>query len=463
MAIQKIYKTNRLAYSLPRPKIDHTNAGDLFFFATKSFREVGKIARDILPRIHPNPRSKFTYAFEMVLFNLCCSALYKDIYGLEVPVAMSMRNGSRWSKELGYRNLKRIVTWFEDEGYITIIRGWRSAGRTDGVSTKLQATDKLVSLVQEHILEPVKSTTDLVGVKDAEEDWDSCFGLVEHTTNILGKLNDLISKSTIKVTKVVDTHSPEELVRHLVSTKGSKNIPRNSTTREVELISDVVAYSRIFSGKIGQGGRLISGIQQLPRPERYSLTIDDKPTVEVDFKSMHPSICYALLDIQGPEDNYAIQSVGRDTAKIILLSMLNASNRSSVVKSIRWEAIKNGTPLTAQEILNVQNAVSELEEIHAPLSEWFYSSAWKQLQFLESQIMLKVMEHFVNKGVVCLGVHDSAIVPSEYEEELKHVMLKSFREVLDTTISIVIETQAKSLQETGIENVREIGKLEIVQ
>ena len=50
--------------------------------------------------------------------------------------------------------------------------------------------------------------------------------------------------------------------------------------------------------------------------------------------------------------------------------------------------------------------------------------------FYEGQITERVLQHFMNKGVVALSIHDSYVVPESYSDELREVMNQAWAEVL---------------------------------
>ena len=46
---------------------------------------------------------------------------------------------------------------------------------------------------------------------------------------------------------------------------------------------------------------------------------------------------------------------------------------------------------------------------------------------IDSEIALNVMYHFARKGIPCLGIHNSFIVPRYAATELESVMRKKYR------------------------------------
>jgi hypothetical protein len=382
----------------------------------------------------PNSRKK-TYGFEVVVFNICCSAIFKEIYGLDVPAAMSLRNGSTFSNLLGYRNLNNIIDWLIKEDLITVKLGFKSKGKKAGIASKLRPTARFMELLSEFLLEPVIATTELVSIKDPDGSSSRGFKReLARTDEILGDLNKMIRSAQITVTKTIETATPKAIIDHLVSAKGFKPTVKGKEVN-VTLHSEVVCFSRVYSGRVGIGGRLISGIQNLPRQERFSTQINGEETCELDFSSLHPNLCYALEGIEPPKDSYALTTVPREIAKSLLVTALNSKTRPSAIQSVRWEAIKAGKPIT----VDLEAAFDELEELHAPISRRFYSESWKYLQHLESCILLEVIAYFNAKDVICLGVHDSALVPTKYETELSEVMASKFKEITGANFSPAID------------------------
>ena len=50
--------------------------------------------------------------------------------------------------------------------------------------------------------------------------------------------------------------------------------------------------------------------------------------------------------------------------------------------------------------------------------------------FYEGQITERVLQHFMNTGVVALSIHDSYVVPESYSDELREVMNQAWAGVL---------------------------------
>ena len=420
---------NQLAYNLPKVLVDTSvrPEGDdipLFFWASRSFKEVGDLSTQLREAlgVAPCSRRKFTESLDLILYNVVCSALYNKIYGLKVPIALMTSNGSPFQRLCGRDNLNLILNWLEDSGFITRTKGYRNKGHSTGVATKILATPRFINEVSRCLLKPVIFETSLVCIKNDEKAGIEGFEQeVSRTEEVLSQLNKLIEQSTLRITKGVESQCGDAIERYL-----SKNIQGSYMTGlqvTLPLQYNSVMYRRVYSGRIGTGGRLIGGIQSIPKSERFSLTIQDKNTCELDYSGCHVAILYAKSGQPTPNDPYCIQSAPRSAAKKLLLIALNASSKKSAIKALKKEARDAGKII----IGDIEAAFTELEAKHAPIANHFFSEAWKTLQHDESQIMLGVVEHFAKKGVICLSVHDSAIVLEEHESELAEVMASEFK------------------------------------
>src|SRR5262249_51017273 len=79
-------------------------------------------------------------------------------------------------------------------------------------------------------------------------------------------------------------------------------------------------------------------------------------------------------------------------------------------------------------------------------------------QSLDSTIAEKVLLHFAGRGICCLPIHDSFIVPSNYEADLHAVMLRAYREVMGQEGEVKAEREVPpELDELSCESDRAKG------
>lgn len=185
--------------------------------------------------------------------------------------------------------------------------------------------------------------------------------------------------------------------------------------------------TRIFNnGRFDHGGRFYGGWwQSLSGSERARLTIDGQPTVELDFKALHPRICYHLAGIPLPldVDPYWLDRIGGDevrgAAKTAFNHLLNATPRHAM-RAPRGVRQKLPKGVTYAALLK------QLEDQHQPIREWFRSGRGVELQRIDSDIASSILNDLRFGGIPCLPVHDSFIVPASAEFMLGQSMALAY-------------------------------------
>lgn len=199
-----------------------------------------------------------------------------------------------------------------------------------------------------------------------------------------------------------------------------------------------VVFSR---GSFDCGGRLYSivkrgiGWQNLSQEERHTITINGESTVELDFKALHISMLYAIMEIQLQEDPYTYFSTKmRSLYKTLMLRLLNARSIRGTLQSIErtlWAL--NRKPLISNKEMKFLNAVEqckpnwgklvfELMERHKPIRRFFGSDCGVYLQRLDGEMMLHILSILAQEGITALPVHDSVIVPQSAQNRATEVM-----------------------------------------
>lgn len=198
-------------------------------------------------------------------------------------------------------------------------------------------------------------------------------------------------------------------------------------------------YHRVFNnGTIEQGGRFY-GVwwQSVPKEYRKFITINGEPTVEIDFKSIHPSMLFAAKGIKLDRDPYAVdlskygldkddweanKSEWRKFCKRALNIAINATGKSRV--PLDYEDSRYSKLLTWEKL---KNAVIDA---NPEIREHMNSGEGIKLQALDSKIAEKVMMSFAQDRIACLCIHDSFIVEAKYQDRLKDIMIRSYVEVV---------------------------------
>jgi hypothetical protein len=176
-----------------------------------------------------------------------------------------------------------------------------------------------------------------------------------------------------------------------------------------------------------QGGRFYGGFWQgLPKADRRRLLIDGEETVELDYQACHVRMCYHLdgQPLPTDADPYAIADLApelRGAVKGLILRLLGAQPGSRIK---RPEALEGWSKRDYAQL------VQQVTQAHPLLSHWFRGGHWSTLQNLDGRIADVVLADLTEKGIVCLPVHDSFIVPRSAEAVLGLAMAKAWRSVL---------------------------------
>ena len=204
---------------------------------------------------------------------------------------------------------------------------------------------------------------------------------------------------------------------------------------------------RIFNNSSWkEGGRFYGGWwQTIPRDLRQRITIQGKATVEIDYSGMHIVILYAMegIDYFGStsSDPYEIPGFPNDDDhralfKLILLTVLNSDSELQATRAIAEEVRFN--PGSFPPGVDVKDAIKAFRAKHSPIEKHFFTGIGTKLQYYDSLVAERVIEHFTGPGSIGmppLVVHDSFIVRSEMREDLEKVMQSAFQDVVRDIVS----------------------------
>lgn len=189
-----------------------------------------------------------------------------------------------------------------------------------------------------------------------------------------------------------------------------------------------VRLTRIFKTNWASGGRLYGGFwQNLGKRYRRHLTIDGLPTVELDYGRLHPTLLYAQAGLALEVDPYLPDGFDpglRDLGKGTFGRFLNSK---TVVNPSTM-----GRPADAPDSLSLtdfRRFAQALFDMHEPIWSAFGTNASVGLQYLDSEILLRVLQRMNALGAVALPVHDSVIVARPWGHNLEQAMKDAYRDV----------------------------------
>jgi hypothetical protein len=221
-----------------------------------------------------------------------------------------------------------------------------------------------------------------------------------------------------------------------------KNISDKKDRRKIVwFINPIIgAYQRVFNdGRWDRGGRNYSRLCNIPRAIRAFMLIDGERAVEVDYVALHIYLLYALLGISYPIDldPYGIYLPGlttkesRAVAKLAILAILNALEEEGAIGAIRGE-INRGNIYAGTN--KAEDVLKAIKAIHPKLEEYLASGVGKRLQFIDSEIIRKVIARMIEANKVIIPLHDAGLCKESDAPFLKQVMEEEYRAYMNSEI-----------------------------
>lgn len=183
----------------------------------------------------------------------------------------------------------------------------------------------------------------------------------------------------------------------------------------LDLVSRRKLYRVFNDGTFQHGGRFYGGWwQDIPKKHRRYITINGRPTVEIDYSNMQIAMLYARVGLQLDGDAYTIAGIEekyRDLIKTLTLKLINAKDR-----------IKAPLKASYPPEWTFKKLTEAIQEKHRPIADFFRSGEGIRLQRTDSDIAEDVMMNMMETGVLVLPIHDSFVVASEHADKLQETM-----------------------------------------
>jgi len=210
-------------------------------------------------------------------------------------------------------------------------------------------------------------------------------------------------------------------------------------TKRVKLTQDNKFVRRVFyRADWNLGGRFHGGWwQRVGEEVREKIHINDVPTIEQDYSGLHINLLYGLQGIQPQQDPYALDKLldldakqQRKVVKGIVLNAINANSEKSAYKAFRQKQQTGSLEKSLKE-KQLQLLLDAFKEKHPAIADSICTDKGVELMNVDGRITAKVINHFTNKGIPILSVHDSYITQHHHSGELRRVMNKVVTEELN--------------------------------
>ena len=191
---------------------------------------------------------------------------------------------------------------------------------------------------------------------------------------------------------------------------------------------------RIFSkGSFDKGGIFYGGWwQRIGEKQRDKILIDDRETIEIDYKSLHPVLAYAKKGIDFWQsmnvtkygyfnDSYDVPTLGikdkedsRAVVKLLFLTALNAKNEKECFKAFRdqWDYLDQPYTGLFSDIF-LKELLDSIRDRHYQIDDMFCSGVGIDLQQWDSNIVEYIVSDFTERNIPILCIHDSFVIWKE--------------------------------------------------
>jgi hypothetical protein len=199
-------------------------------------------------------------------------------------------------------------------------------------------------------------------------------------------------------------------------------------------------------GKFDRGGRLFGGFwENLPKPMRLQgIRIEGEKVVGLDYSQLNPVLAYHVAQADPPTgDAYELPGLEqyRDGVKKLFNAMLFKHPVKSLPKGSRKlfpRRVKCGD-------------VTEAILLRHPMLKGVlsYPETGHQLQFLESEIMMRVLRQCQKRNIVALPVFDCVVVKACAEDIVTTIMRREFKAVTGLEVTVKPELLSASVAEAA--------------
>ena len=375
--------------------------------------------------VNDNSRKKEKEACRIII-----NALYQGYFSIpETWISIPLRAFSYTGSYISYRPIKKIYDYLKKNKFIKVKLGSEYAKKYTRIFPikKLQTKFKNLGFKWRHYHYDNNHRSIILRDEDKIDQNIPRNSTTERYRTNLNKINRFLLKHCVAL-------DLDDKALEIIKKKKLKELKDKNKEEEFKysLNYSKVYLSRIFSrNSLELGGRFYRGWwQSLPKKFRPHITIDGKKTSEVDFSTMSLRILYAKENIKIP-DNRDLYDIGLRGSKSYLAESRELVKEyiNAALNDFRGNYRLNNKQLTTLKLSHNQ-LKDRVYQSHKPISKYFSTGVGLQTMFIDSQIAMEIMLHYLEDDIVVLPVHDSFIIRSGFESDLSRTMINKFKEVV---------------------------------
>jgi len=181
------------------------------------------------------------------------------------------------------------------------------------------------------------------------------------------------------------------------------------------------------------GGRFYdAGHIFLNEEDRKLITINDNPTVELDYSAHHIRMLYHLKGINYTADPYGTlcdDEKERGAYKLVQLVSINCPPEKDIIWSIR-KGLRRARFYNLLTDEKINRMIERFQEAHKPIADKLFSGEGLKLQNMDSMITEAILMRLMKENIPCLPIHDSYIVEAQYKDVLEEAMIQEYEKVM---------------------------------
>ena len=301
------------------------------------------------------------------------------------------------------------------------------------------ANEECIILHDKYVGDPDDDTIQKIDYKEDDLPEDEVL-LLDTLRSQLQAYNALLKRTFIDI----PSYASSTLTRTI--SKG-RNAGRKQT---ISLGPDNKFVIRVFNGGLAGkwqlGGRFYRGWwQQIDKEDRSKIYINDQPTLEVDFKAFHPNLLSNELGVRLSDDPYDLGELilpdvittteqQRAYVKLLVLMGINADSDKKAYRAFRNSDRKDklGQSLTDIQLGKLMKGFIKK---HPQFDCILNTGQALRLMNIDSQIANMVIDHFTQKNIPVLCIHDSFIIQYDKEPELCRILDQATHQITNYTIN----------------------------
>ena len=350
----------------------------------------------------------------------------------------SYKVGSRYNGLYIPRKIVEVEALLVDAGYIEELPHFHSrAGEGRSYTTRIRHTDALrnlfskltidlhdidthaneecIILHDKYVDDPDDDINRKIEYKDEELSSEQ-LALVNTMRDQLRSYNKLLKHTFIDIPSYTSS-TFTRIIKHR-KYAGRKQV--------ISLGPDNKFVTRVFNKGLAanwkRGGRFYRGWwQQIDKEDRCKIYINDKPTLEVDFKAFHPNLLSNELGVKLSGDPYDLGKLvlpeviktkeqQRDYVKLLVLMGINADSDKKAYKAFRDSDRKDKLGKSLEDV-QLAELLKGFIDKHPQFKGVLNTGQALRLMNIDSQIANSVLDHFTKKDIAVLCIHDSFHYP----------------------------------------------------